>query len=346
MHGRLRRCLQEVLYVLVIVEVVILLFIFQGAFISGKQTIDSIKSSGNTIDNAKRGKSPVNLNSHSASLLTGNNPDFTGRQHPLTCREIDHMVLNRPLGRGTTKTVYRSTFAGQPVAVKMVTSDVKDIVACRKKKGNQNINSCFKFAQYKMMKEIALLHQLKHPNVAQLLGSCIRDDLDGKDKVMMIMELGKPVDLRKMAWPVKLKAALDIAELLHFFHNSPIGRIRIGDFKRDQFRLINGTVKISDLDDLTVEEQSCQDVSDCYILGRDRGVSCTEEICKDFNTIANIKVANKIFFTPVLSNAPKVVQHDCLSLLDALRQPDLETEELRNRLGSIKTKYDARSANR
>lgn len=62
-----------------------------------------------------------------------------------------------------------------------------------------------------------------------------------------------------------------MAELLHYFHNSPIGSIRIGDFKRDQFRLINGTVKISDLDDLTVEEQSCDVASDCLIMGKDNG---------------------------------------------------------------------------
>ncbi|PIK42283.1 putative extracellular tyrosine-protein kinase PKDCC [Apostichopus japonicus] len=167
------------------------------------------------------------------------------------------MVLDRPVGRGTTKTAFKSTFAGQTVVVKMVTDNVKDIVACKKKKGAHNINSCFKFAQYKIMKEIALLEQLRHPNVAQLLGSCIRNEVDKNDRVMVVMELGKPVDIRKMGWPMQLQVSLNMAELLHYFHNSPIGSIRIGDFKRDQFRLINGTVKISDLDDLTVEEQSC-----------------------------------------------------------------------------------------
>lgn len=330
MSGDRRRCLYEVLYVIILAEFLVILVVFPVAFTNRDPAFED--GDVKAVEKDKRMKDILGFKFASNFV-----EPVDLKKNFLTCREIDQMKIGDPLGRGTTKSVFKSTFAGNKVAVKMVTDKVKDIIACKRIKGRHHLDSCYQFANYKIVKEIALLQQLEHPNIAKLLGYCIHRD-EGTipvESVVMVTERGGTVDIRRMPWPKKLQTSLELAELLHFLHTSPLGSVRIGDFKRDQFRLINNTLKLSDLDDLTADNRTCKTDKDCHILDANYGVHCVQAVCEGFNTAANVKVATKLFFSGIFSKAPQLVKKEADDLLKDLTNTNLETGELRRRIKFI-----------
>lgn len=91
----------------------------------------------------------------------------TSNSH-LGCDEIATLTLHRRIGRGTTKDVYSSMYKDKMVAVKMVSPKVQDIKACLRRKMFRNEEECYTYANYKIMKEIALAQQLHHPNIVKV----------------------------------------------------------------------------------------------------------------------------------------------------------------------------------
>jgi protein kinase domain-containing protein len=65
-----------------------------------------------------------------------------------------------------------------------------------------------------------------------------------------------------------LQLALGIAQILHHLAHSPLGSLSMNDFRRQQFVLVGGTLKLSDVDDLGVGEPECERDADC-ITGTD-----------------------------------------------------------------------------
>jgi protein kinase domain-containing protein len=71
----------------------------------------------------------------------------------------------------------------------------------------------------------------------------------------------------RMCFVFYLQLALGIAQILHQLAHSPLGSLSMNDFRRQQFVLVGGTLKLSDVDDLGINEPECVTDGDC-VIGR------------------------------------------------------------------------------
>ena len=78
-----------------------------------------------------------------------------------------------------------------------------------------------------------------------------------------------PSTLRQWPWFLRLKTAFELADLLDYFLNSPLGPLRISDFKDIHFLLHNGRIKLTDLDDITSQEPRCDPSATQNLSGSD-----------------------------------------------------------------------------
>lgn len=59
--------------------------------------------------------------------------------------------------------------------------------------------------------------------------------------------------------------ARDVGRLLFQLVNSPLGPVLMKDFRREQFVLVGGTLKLSDVDDLTIGDPPCSTSDQCSL---------------------------------------------------------------------------------
>ena len=101
-------------------------------------------------------------------LKTDLDSKISGNHRLLSCRDVDTIDKKERLGRGVTKDVYRGLYRGRSVAVKMVTDKVEDIKACWRRNKHQSKSECYVYANYKLLKEMALTMQLDHQNIVKV----------------------------------------------------------------------------------------------------------------------------------------------------------------------------------
>lgn len=109
-----------------------------------------------------------------------------------------------------------------------------------------------------------------------------------------------------------------------------MGSVAINDFRRQQFVLCGSTLKLTDLDDLSIEEPECQRNQDCsqeellkdLKLNRsymgNEVVGCVNRACIGYNEKQNVINLYRHFvslFLPI--NVPDVVRQDVKLLLSA-----------------------------
>ena len=87
----------------------------------------------------------------------------------LTCREIARIQQQDTIGWGTTKEVFGGTYRGEDVAIKMVTPNVNDVRQCVNRRAYQEQDECYKYANYKLMKEIAYNLQLNSDRLLKVI---------------------------------------------------------------------------------------------------------------------------------------------------------------------------------
>ncbi len=56
---------------------------------------------------------------------------------------------------------------------------------------------------------------------------------------------------------MSLQICLSLTRLLHYLAHSPLGSVTLLDFRPRQFVLVGGVLKVTDLDDASVEETPC-----------------------------------------------------------------------------------------
>jgi protein kinase domain-containing protein len=66
-----------------------------------------------------------------------------------------------------------------------------------------------------------------------------------------------------MTWDQRRKIIQDLANLVNYAQHSPVGVLGLADLRRPQFVLINGNMKLTDLDDIIVGEPRCVTNADC-----------------------------------------------------------------------------------
>nr|XP_019940788.1 PREDICTED: extracellular tyrosine-protein kinase PKDCC [Paralichthys olivaceus] len=237
------------------------------------------------------------------------------------CDSLVDMQAVEVLGSGYTKLVVKVNLAGgQPVALKLVNEQGIDMGKCVE--DFKDPQGCRELVSYKLQKEIVLLQRLQHPNVIKLKGHCAGDSrVQGgrgveRGRVTVILEQGNPlqmIQLLQSPWEDRFRVCLDLVRLLHFLSQSPLGSVALLDFQPRQFVTVSGELKLTDLDDASAEETTCQSDADCTLQFPHRNFTLpcsTGGVCEGLNEKRNIYNAYRYFLTYLLPHqAPPGLTH-------------------------------------
>ncbi|XP_042301556.1 extracellular tyrosine-protein kinase PKDCC-like [Sceloporus undulatus] len=250
----------------------------------------------------------------------------------LGCQELSRARTLGLVGFGITKLVLRAALPSRGggggggelvVALKALHWAGSDVAACLRRYGHRG--GCHRLATYKLLKEEVLLQSLDHPGIVKLLGQCSDSNISGPEmKVVTMLELGTPLEMIQLLqtpWEERFKICLDLVELLYYLANSPLGSIGLLDFQPRQFVMVNGTLKATDLDDVTTTELSCQEDQDCILEFPTKrfALQCTTQgKCEGINEKRNLFNAYRYFFTYLLPHtAPLTLQPILKDILNA-----------------------------
>ncbi len=172
------------------------------------------------------------------------------RTQLIRCRDINSIPDSQKefVGSGFTKRVQKARLGGRYVSLKTPLRDGPDVSSCTK--FGMGVDECFRLANFKILKEVALLQQLQHPNIVKVLGFCPPGKIDtqeSSDTATMAIEYGEPItflDLLKMSWEDRLRISLGVGRLLVYLRSSALGSLAIHDFKPSQFVRVDGEVML------------------------------------------------------------------------------------------------------
>ncbi|XP_062851083.1 extracellular tyrosine-protein kinase PKDCC [Trichomycterus rosablanca] len=230
-----------------------------------------------------------------------------GSQARLDCGSLESASGVQFVGSGYTKAVHRAELNHSlSVALKSVDLAGHDMESCVKRYGSTE--DCYRLASFKIIKEMTLMERLQHPNILKLYGYCYQDSSDIKDTVTAIMELGSPLEMIQLLqtpWEERFRICLSLARLLHYLAHSPLGSLTLLDFRPRQFVLVDGELKVTDLDDASVEETPCSSLTDCLLEypARNFTLLCRNGRCQDINEKRNVYNAYRFFFTYLLPHS-------------------------------------------
>ncbi|KAJ1104969.1 hypothetical protein NDU88_002377 [Pleurodeles waltl] len=244
-------------------------------------------------------------------------------QEGLGCQDLSALKQVDYLGSGFTKLVLKATLAdGRAVALKSVHGEGSDLRGCMELYGDPA--GCYRLATYKLLKEVTLLRGLQHPGIVQLQGQCYDNSLDGDTRVTAMLELGCPLEMIKLLqtpWEERFKICLNLVQLLHYLAQSPLGSIALLDFQPRQFVLVDGKLKVTDLDDASTEELPCRKDDDCRLdfPTKTFALRCAPSgTCERINEKRNLYNAYRYFFTYLLPHsAPPALQPLLYDIMNA-----------------------------
>ena len=65
--------------------------------------------------------------------------------------------------------------------------------------------------------------------------------------------------------------AAQMCSMLSYLSTSALGSLRLSRLDLKDFVMVKNILKLADLDDVTLEQQSCQDITHCVFNGVERG---------------------------------------------------------------------------
>lgn len=239
-----------------------------------------------------------------------------GYESGLSCKDIDYIRISQAIKVGSKKYVDRAILRPQntEVVIKSQGNDQETKIKCMK--NVYDADKCHNMGNYHLMREILLLSILKHPGIVNLMGFCIRGDsinYDIKKKgLLLVLEAGTPVTpgiLSYTQWDTRMRFAIQLAEMLKYLEESPLGSVELLGIRMDDFVTTReNQLKLVDLDDVNLDEKTCQSDADCKIptasLAR---ISCESGRCKDWNAKNNMQRVGASLFNELLSNPPSAI---------------------------------------
>ncbi|XP_040456264.1 extracellular tyrosine-protein kinase PKDCC-like [Falco naumanni] len=241
----------------------------------------------------------------------------------LGCGDLSLATGVSVLGWGFTKVVARAALAGGgAVALKSVHGAGREVRQCVQRYGAPA--GCRRLAAYKLLKEVTLLRRLQHPGIVQLHGQCYDNSGDAEIRVTAMLELGAPLEmihLLQTPWEERFKICLSLVKLLFYLAHSPLGSIVLLDFQPRQFVMVDGNLKVTDMDDASTEELSCKEDNDCTLDFPTKSfpLKCSAVgKCEGINEKKNLFNAYRYFFTYLLPHsAPPALRPFLSDILNA-----------------------------
>ncbi|XP_030641510.1 extracellular tyrosine-protein kinase PKDCC [Chanos chanos] len=253
------------------------------------------------------------------------------------CEELKNVQVVDFLGSGYTKTVLKALLPqGVPVALKSVNSQGTDMRKCLE--DYKDPFSCQELVSFKLRKEVILLQRFQHTNIVKLRGHCQDNALVGG--VTVVLEQGIPlqmIQLLQSPWEERFRVCYGLVRLLQYLSSSPLGSVALLDFQPRQFVLVSGELKLTDLDDASMEEPACRSDADCAVRFplRNFSVPCSSRgVCEGLNEKRNLYNAYRYFFTYLLPHqAPP-------TLMPLVNQIMNSTGELRHGVNEILDSFE------
>ncbi|KAK7078404.1 hypothetical protein SK128_025582 [Halocaridina rubra] len=285
-------------------------------------------------------------------------PSFPGEEihpangHILGCGNL-HAVTNLTvIGAGWTKIVYRGHYKNMQLAIKTVHTAGHDMFNC-----HTDVSVCYQHAAAKIMKESELLQQLAHSNVIKVLGECIPniDYFPGPPAVGMVSivtELGQQLDvvqILQMNFEDRLRLAYDVGKILQHLALSPLGSLLMKDFRRQQFVLVDGIIKLSDVDDLVIGDPRCSFDNDCLMKDENTdnvivNLTCEEGRCSGFNSRLNAVYAGRHFMRYMMPyGCPEGLETEALDMVNRQLKGILNSEGVFLRIHQLVKDYSSGS---
>ncbi|XP_071789359.1 extracellular tyrosine-protein kinase PKDCC-like [Asterias amurensis] len=262
----------------------------------------------------------------------------------LDCQEIDRIKITQNIAQGYSKVVQEGQLGDKYYAVKSASYEVKNVKDCVNSGKYKKREDCFILGSYQVLKEAMMLRQLQHPNIVRLLGLCVRSEnsspLIHERGVTVVEELGTPVLLHvlgEMIFRSKVEVCLDLARLLHYLVDTPLGSVAITDWRDEQFVLVAGEMKLADVDGLNSKEPPCDKDMKCLINDLPSGLKCAQNMeCPGTNAKTNLLHARTHFLQPLLgSGIPIEFFKHTSNLLQDLDKANLDAEDLVERLEDL-----------
>ncbi|XP_025072039.1 extracellular tyrosine-protein kinase PKDCC-like [Alligator sinensis] len=160
--------------------------------------------------------------------------------------------------------------------------------------------------------------------IPELYGQCYDNSAHPDIRVTAMLELGSPLEMIQLlqtTWEERFKVCLSLVKLLFYLAHSPLGSIVLLDFQPRQFVMVDGNLKVTDLDDASTEELSCKDDNDCMLDFPTKSflLKCSAAgKCEGINEKKNLFNAYRYFFTYLLPyTAPPGLQPFLSDILNA-----------------------------
>ena len=312
--------------------------------IIGMTQIDSLISTlidnGQTVDN-RQYYTFDNLVDYNKSITT---------KYAINCANLDQIQIKTIRDRrGKFKTTDVGIFNGEKVAVKYFYKDT-----LKEEESNE-------LRQFLFMKEIFMLNQLDHPGLIKMLGYCVKPFQENSIKfiprrmgITAVYEFGEIFNVTTLSLSVeqRIKYVLDLADLLLYLENSPLGSLRIGDFKSTHFLMVKNIIKLIDFDYFNNVEPLCKTklVAKCeYNITCYRpknsgnvpcgpGTRCYSGICYGFNAKINMARVNDAFLQFLLQEQffPTNMRTHISNLTSQLNNNDIDAYHLIRELRQLK----------
>ena len=297
---------------------------------------DSASFENSLKTNNERNTYEEGNDTHMKQSTPGPNKDRFSSQNPfmINCGNVDEITIIRGLGHGNKKVAYLGSFHGIEVVVKVLRYNSSDIRKCEQNKVTDSIeelsikkqvrqDSCYNFAYLMALQEILLHSQLQHPGIVKLLGYCAKNILDPPEKhqtvtergVVSVFEFGKPyLDIKIKGLSERLRVVYQLADVLDYFANSPLGSLYMEDLVPINAVMIDGQFKLSDID----------------LLRGGKEVHCPW--CKETNARTMMNKATEHFFKPLLSDSSGDLPGELGEILSELKSDFLTAAQLKRRI--------------